>query len=147
MNTIGYMSGMQEFDDESAASEAGISLSREADYALQQYWYQEASPAQKAFYLDLKEKISNGELPDWESERQTLFDNADVNKDGELDQTEGNVFYTAVRAIDGKAAASAASEEKLLRTWNVASQLNEPYDRMSFDDYRNLEKLMEVFYE
>lgn len=64
-----------------------------------------------------------------------------------MDQTEGNSFYAAVRAIDGKAGASATSEEKLLRTWNVASQLNEPYDSMGFDDYRNLEKLMEVFYE
>jgi len=44
MNTVGYMSGLQEFNDIAAANEVGISLSQEADWALQHYWYQEASP-------------------------------------------------------------------------------------------------------
>jgi len=51
MNTVGYMSGLQEFNDFGAAAAVGISLSQDADWALQQYWYQEASPEQKAFYL------------------------------------------------------------------------------------------------
>ena len=44
MNTAGYMSGLQEFNDVGAAAAVGISLSQDADWALQQYWYQEASP-------------------------------------------------------------------------------------------------------
>ena len=51
MNTVGYMSGLQEFNDTGAAASVGISLSQDADWALQQYWYQEASPEQEAFYL------------------------------------------------------------------------------------------------
>ena len=35
MNTIGNMSGLQEFDDNGAASNAGVSLSTAADWAVQ----------------------------------------------------------------------------------------------------------------
>jgi hypothetical protein len=34
MNTIGNMSGLQDFDDEAAASEAGVSLSTAADWYI-----------------------------------------------------------------------------------------------------------------
>jgi len=34
MNTVGYMSGLQEFNDVGAASAVGISLTQDADWAL-----------------------------------------------------------------------------------------------------------------
>ena len=77
MNTIGFMSGLQEFDDISAASAAGVSLNQDADWALQQYWYQEASPDQKQFYMDRAADSINATART--TERQNLFNAADVD--------------------------------------------------------------------
>lgn len=97
--------------------------------------------------MNLKESNAAGGSFAWNQERQALFTSSDVNGDGQLDQAEGQDFYSKVRKIDGKAGASDTNAEQLGRTWNVASQLSSPYDYMSFQDYLNLEKLMEIFYE
>ena len=82
----------------------------------------------------------------WKQQRQNAFNNADANKDGALDRTEGDNFYKVVRGLDGKTSATDDKVEKLERTWNVASQLSSPPLSMTFQDYLNLEKLMETFY-
>lgn len=82
----------------------------------------------------------------WRQERQNAFNAADANKDGKLDRTEGDAFYKVVRGLDGKNSVTDDKVEKLERTWNVASQLSSPALSMTFQDYINLEKLMETFY-
>jgi len=45
LNSMGKMSGLVEFDDNSALQDAGLSgLQDGQDVALQRYWFQEASP-------------------------------------------------------------------------------------------------------
>ena len=56
LNIIGQMSGLYHFND-------SVSVSEEADYTLQEYWFQEASPVQEEWYRDLV--IDS----DWTSER------------------------------------------------------------------------------
>ena len=56
MNVIGNMSGLQAFDDNAPLSKK---LNQEQDYALQPYWYSEASPAQKEFYLNRAQEHKN----------------------------------------------------------------------------------------
>ena len=132
MNTIGYMSGLQEFNDQGAAASVGISLSQDADWALQQYWYQEASPEQEAFYLQRKADNAAGGQATWQQVRQNAFNTADANNDGVLDNLEGDAFFGVVRELDGKVGATDDKSEKLERTWNVASTLSLPSTSMKF---------------
>ena len=106
MNTIGYMSGLQEFNDIAAANEVGISLSQEADWALQHYWYQEASPEQEAFYLQRKKDNEAGGETKWKQDRQNAFNTADLNNDSQLSKEEADEFFKVVRVLDGKVGAT-----------------------------------------
>lgn len=67
LNTIGQMSGLAGFSDQA--------LSTEADLALAEYWYMDASPEQKRYYETLVKP------DDWESVRQSLYNTADLNND------------------------------------------------------------------
>jgi len=148
MNTIGNMSGLQEYDDSAAASTAGVSLNEAANWALQAYWYQEASPDQKIFYATRKDNYeADSDLAEAATKtRQNAFAAADTDNDELLTFDEAMKFYEVVRPLDGKDGATDVKIEKIERAFKVAANFNEPYDKMSFADYEGLEKLMEAAY-
>ena len=70
LDTIGNMSGLQEFDDNAAMRTFkgnSFSLSTAQDTALMELWYQEASPNQKEHYAN--QTIDSA----WSSTRRTIF--------------------------------------------------------------------------
>lgn len=97
--------------------------------------------------------MSNSE---WFVTRQTIFSQTDIDNDGLLDATEARNFLLRVRELDRefympKTAADYSaldySPENVEKHYFAASSLSQPFDRISFDDYKTLEKIMEAWYE
>ncbi len=100
LTSIGKQSNLVEFDDNTALTTAGLSaLVPGQEIAFQRYWFQEASPDQEQWYLLRKEK-GDTSSESWNSSRQKMFDDADINDDGILDYNEAQRFLREVRGVD-----------------------------------------------
>lgn len=132
LNTIGQMSGLSTFSDQA--------LSSEADLALAEYWYMDASPEQKKYYETLIK-------PDnWDTIRQADFDAADLNKDGVLNLEEALKFFQVVRPKDGKVSRNDQFLATVERAFNIARLLSDPPESMTYSDYVALEDLTATSY-
>ena len=149
---MGNMSGMYHYDDASVISSI-TQLTEAQDMALQQYWFQEASPSQQECYR-IKSVDADMEGAEWTSTRQEIFNRADLNGDGQLNRDESREFLAHVRELDrynkwlGTSIFEALDShyERLDRHFNAAASLSSPNDSMSFQDYVNVEKVMEAWY-
>lgn len=137
LNIIGNMSGLYEFND-------GVSVSDEADYILQQYWFQEAEPTQEQDYLQFAFENTIGSTT-WTADRQALFDAADLNGDGSLNREEGREFLRKARPLDNKTEILDTRFERVDRHYSAALALNGS-SSMSLNDYKKLEETMQKWY-
>ena len=137
LNIIGNMSGLYHFND-------GVSVSDEADYILQQYWFQEAEPTQEQDYLQFAFENTIGSSQ-WTADRQALFDAADLNGDGALDRDEGREFLRKARPLDNKTEILDTRFERVDRHYSAALALSGS-SSMSLNDYKKLEETMQKWY-
>ena len=145
MNVLGKMSANTEFDDNVALALAGLgALTAEQSFAFKEYWYQEASPKGKEL-LDQR-KITRANESAWKSEREDIFNQADLNSDKSLNKEEAYEFFKKVRTLDGYTISS-LSEEKLDRAWKAVSLLSAPSLTMLVEDYFRMEQIMEAWYD
>ena len=93
LNIIGRLSGLYEFDDNAVLSEYGLPFLEEGQaLALAHYWYQEASPDQEQLYL-IRKSVGSMDTQEWIDQRQTMFDDADIDNDGILNVNEARRFF------------------------------------------------------
>lgn len=91
LNLVGRMSGLYHFDDNSALSSSGVSLTEAQDILFQQYWFQESDSDQMCWYqiVDFDGDLQEAE---WTATRQEIFNRADLNGDGSLNRDESREF-------------------------------------------------------
>ncbi len=136
LNIIGRMSGLYEFESNS--------FSNDADYILQQYWFQEAEPTQEQDYLQFNNESTIGSST-WTADRQPIFDAADLDGNGKLSREEGRQFLRKVRPLDNKTEVLDTRFERVDRHFSAATALSNSTE-MSFNDYKALEEQMQKWY-
>ena len=110
------------------------------------YWYQEASPTQRQWYLDQQIAYDNDNSTGWKSAgwtttRSNLFDSFDTDGDGKLSRgtpsaqndpnvvpTEGYAFLENVRGLDGKSGLTDRYTERVDRQWDILSKIGNDAD-------------------
>ena len=147
MNVIGQMAGLSQVDDNAILRDAGLgSLNEAQDEAMLNYWYQEASPTQRQWYLDQQIAYDNDNSTGWKSAgwtttRSNLFDSFDTDGDGKLSRgtpsaqndpnvvpTEGYAFLENVRGLDGKSGLTDRYTERVDRQWDILSKIGNDAD-------------------
>jgi len=152
LNVVGQISGLYHYDDASVISSI-TQLTEAQDLALQQYWFQEASPAQQECYR-IKSVDADMDGVEWTTTRQAIFSRSDLNGDGQLDRDESREFLATVRELDRTNTLSAdpywevldTHYERIDRHFTAAALLSQPSDSMTFQDYVNVEKIMMAWY-
>ena len=100
MSPIGRMSGITEFDDNLALSDAGLSSLQDGQTtAFKRYWFQEASADQEQYML-IRKEIKEMDKQEWRTVREKMFGDADINNDGSLNYNEAVRFLKNVRPLD-----------------------------------------------
>lgn len=146
MNVLGKMSASSDFDDNVALARAGLgALTAEQNFAFKEYWYQEASPKGKEL-LDQR-KITRANESAWKTEREDIFNQADLNGDSSLNKEEAYEFFKKVRTLDGYSDSASTSIEKLDRAWRAVQLLSAPSSTMLMEDYFRMEQIMEAWYD
>jgi len=85
----------------------------------------------------------------WIEPRQKMFNDADIDNDGQLTYNEAQWFLRYVRKLDRDVTPYNELDYQLERInnhWFIASLLSTPNDAMSFEDYTQVEKMMEALY-
>jgi len=146
------MSGLYHYDDNSVVG--GItSLTESQDIVMQQYWFQEASPAQKECYR-IKSVDADMDEAEWTATRTEIFNRADLNGDGQLNRDESREFLATVRVLDRMNTIESdpywqeldKQYERLDRHFMAAAVMSSPSDTFGFADYVNVEKIMMTWY-
>ena len=94
MNVVGTLSAVYQFDHNGPLQRNGLSqLNNEQLLAFEPYWFQEANPAQEAYYGQLSEdNAKNANFSQWRNLRETYYFSADANNDGVLNKAEAFTF-------------------------------------------------------
>jgi len=150
LNTIGRMSGLVEFDNNKALSAAGLpALQPGQAQAMQRLWFQDASIDQWENF-ELVDGLKQLSDPNYLKVRQDLFKSVDFDNDDMLDMDEARFFFREVRKLDRTLMPEFLPNYELpyVDTHIYAAQtMSTPYDKVRFDDYLKVEKIMMAWYK